>query len=286
MTKHDVTYQEKINELRLDISHPNSGGLVFVLVEGESDIRLFRKFFDLTNCKVETVPGGNPKVEEAVKELLSKSEYVIGIRDADFIHLNQESYSKQNLFLTDYHDMEMSLVAQDEVLNAIAFEYLIPKEQHSGLRSKIFGTIEKISLLKWLNVQENLKLNFKDVGFQDLLYVSSSNWDFQQYFKRVISKSPDAQSTDYNAIEQKINQLKGLNPDVYQLCNGHDFIKAFASFLRKKSNTKSVSEITLSSLFRTNYTVDFYQTTDTFKQTKAWAESVERSIYTQKISKI
>ena len=43
MTSKDITYQDKLNELRLDTSHPNSTGLVFILLEGESDIRLFKQ---------------------------------------------------------------------------------------------------------------------------------------------------------------------------------------------------------------------------------------------------
>ena len=70
MKQQDITYEYKLNELRLDIRHPNSRGHTFVLVEGESDIRLFRKFFDLENCKVENIPGGNLKVEDCVEELL------------------------------------------------------------------------------------------------------------------------------------------------------------------------------------------------------------------------
>ena len=53
MKKQDITYQDKFNELRLDMSHPNSKGQAFVLVEGDSDIRLFRKLFDTNHCKVE-----------------------------------------------------------------------------------------------------------------------------------------------------------------------------------------------------------------------------------------
>ena len=119
MTKQDVTYDYKINELRLDISHPNSAGIAFVLVEGDSDIRLFRKFFSSEKCKVECVPGGNPKVEESVTELLKKSELVIGIRDADFIHLEGIAYAQSNVFLTDLHDLEMGLVSEDQVFSAI-----------------------------------------------------------------------------------------------------------------------------------------------------------------------
>jgi hypothetical protein len=37
MQKSDISYQEKLNELRLDISHPNSSGISFILLEGETD---------------------------------------------------------------------------------------------------------------------------------------------------------------------------------------------------------------------------------------------------------
>ena len=63
MKKADISYQEKLNELRLDISHPNSNGISFILLEGDTHIRLFRKLFNLNNCKVENIPGGNKKLE-------------------------------------------------------------------------------------------------------------------------------------------------------------------------------------------------------------------------------
>ena len=97
MNKQDITYQDKLNELRLDVRHPNSKKTAFVLVEGESDIRLFRKLFNL-NCKVETIPGGNPKVEDCVEELWAYHSLIMGIRDADFIRLNATPYSKKTCF--------------------------------------------------------------------------------------------------------------------------------------------------------------------------------------------
>ena len=64
MKRQDITYQDKLNELRLDIAHPNNKGITFIFVEGESDIRLFRKFFSLETSKVESIPGGKFKLEE------------------------------------------------------------------------------------------------------------------------------------------------------------------------------------------------------------------------------
>lgn len=282
MRRQDVTYQDKINELRLDISHPNSEGLAFILVEGDSDIRLFRKFFNLDNCKVESVPGGNPKVEDAVTELLNKSKLVIGIRDADFIHLNSATYTNKNVFLTDLHDIEMSLVAEDEVFSSIVFEFTnLPKAEHNNTRAEIISFIEQISLLKWLNEQENLELHFKEVGFQDLLSFSGEGFDFRTYFNRLIAKSLNTNVDNFEAIVEKMTNLKLRRPNVYQLCNGHDFMKAFASFLKQKGREKSVSENAISSLFRTNYRQEFYQKTNLFKKTNKWSETVNCSIYLQ-----
>jgi hypothetical protein len=88
MKQQDISYVEKFGELLLDAQHPNNAGRVFICVEGESDIRFFRKFFDLDVCKVEQIPGGNPKVEACVVELKQNKPdcLVFGIRDADFLH--------------------------------------------------------------------------------------------------------------------------------------------------------------------------------------------------------
>ena len=111
MNRRDITYQEKLTELRLDISHPNSQGINFVLVEGESDIRIFRKLLNETTCKVEQVPGGNIKVIECVQTLLPTYRYILGIRDADFLRLESQPLQLENIFLTDMHDFETTMLA-------------------------------------------------------------------------------------------------------------------------------------------------------------------------------
>jgi hypothetical protein len=40
----DVTYQDKLNELRLDITHPKSRGKVFVCLEGKVMLSSFESF--------------------------------------------------------------------------------------------------------------------------------------------------------------------------------------------------------------------------------------------------
>ena len=273
MNRHDITYQDKLSELRLDLSHPNSRGICFVLLEGETDIRLFRKFFNLENCKVENIPGGNPKLEIAVSELVRIYELVIGIRDADFINLDTIQYSQNNMFLTDYHDIEMTLISDDDSISTIVFEFTdIPKENHNSVRENILSTIEQISLLKWLNYKENLELVFDKTGFQDLVTFANSTFDFDQYFSRLLSKSPNAKIIDLATIKSKISILKTLNIHPYQLCNGHDFVKAFSQFIREQGKVKNINDDIISSILRIKYTKEKFYTTKLYASTKTWAD--------------
>lgn len=280
MKRQDITYQDKLNELRLDLSHPNSNGICFVLLEGETDIRLFRKFFNLENCKVENIPGGNPKLEAAVSGLVTIYELVIGIRDADFSNIETIPYSNKNIFLTDYHDIEMSLIADDDSISTIIFEFTdIPEVNHNEIREKVISTIEQISLLKWLNYSENLEIVFDKTGFQDLLAFANLTLDFDQYFSRLLSKSPNAKIVDIATIKSKMDALKTLNKHPYQICNGHDFVKGLTQFIREQGKAKSINDDIVSSILRIKYTKEKFSTTHLYASTKMWADSKNCSIY-------
>lgn len=277
MTRKDITYNDKIGELRLDIAHPNRKDVVFILVEGESDIKFYRKLFN-QNCRVERIPGGNPKVEDAVEELVKKHSKLIGVRDADFIHLNGLGYSKENIFLTDFHDMEISMVLEDDCLNAILYEYSDEKnDKFSLIRASIFQIIEQISLLKWLNEKENLELKFKSTHFQDIISISDSKIDFEQYFSRLLGKSPMAKIKDFEIILSKINELKTQNPDIYQLSNGHDFLNAFAYFLNS-NNKHGMRDDIFASMLRVKYSVEDFHKTKLYATISIWAEELNCTV--------
>lgn len=279
MRRQDITFQDKLNELRLDISHPNSKGIVFVLLEGESDIKFFRKLFNLSNCKVETIPGGKSKLEDCVEKLVNIYPLIIGIRDADFGHLGATIYNKVNVFLTDYHDMEMILISENEVFSSLVFEYTdLPKDRHSEIRNKIMFSIEQISCLKWLNEIENLEYKF-DAGFQDLISFTNLKIDFDKYFTRVLSQSPNAKITDKTIIQDKIRILKDTNPDPLQLCNGHDFMKAFSQFIKQVGNGEIVKDEHVTSSCRIAFTFNHYSRTKLYLNTKMWADDSKCIIY-------
>ncbi|MDP3105009.1 MAG: DUF4435 domain-containing protein [Candidatus Methanoperedens sp.] len=279
MRRQDITFQDKLNELQLDILHPNSKGIVFVFLEGESDIRFFRKLFNLSNCKVETIPGGKFKLEECVEKLIKIYPLIIGIRDADFVHLGATIYKKANVFLTDFHDMEIILVSEDEVFSSLVFEFTdLPKDKHSEIRNNIMLSIEQIGYLKWLNEKENLEYKF-GAGFQDLISFVNLKIDFDQYFARVLSNSPNAKITDKTIILDKMRVLKDTNPNPLQLCNGHDFMKAFSQYIKRDSSVKNINDEHVASSCRMAFNFNHYSRTWLYLNTKMWADNSICIIY-------
>ena len=189
MKKSDITYQEKINELRLDILHPNSKKTNFVLLEGDTDVRLFRKIFDLNICKVEWIPGGNIKLEECIDTLIKSHPLILGIRDSDFIKIHNKDYQKINIFLTDLHDMEMTMLNFDLVFNTIMCEYSkISDYEYTEIKNALINIISPIGFFKLLNHVEQLELSFK-VGFHDLIDFNNQKFDIEKYIDRVFIKS-------------------------------------------------------------------------------------------------
>lgn len=271
--KTDITYQYKFDELRLAVSHPNSKKITFILVEGDTDERLFRKLFNSDYCKVEWVPGGNPKLELCVQDLLPFHNLVFGIRDADFIHLNKIDYTKQNIFLTDFHDIEMVMITEKEVFSDVLHEYLpsLPKSKHSEVRNDIFKTLEKFSILKWLNEKENLELPLNETGFQDLILLEKQEIDFDSYLVRLNSELKKTNKPKFEIPEEKLETLKKSNPYILQLINGHDFLKALSVNLRRKGNTNKPKDDDLASNFRINYSVSHFAKTNLYKETQKWA---------------
>ena len=276
----NITYQQKLNQLRLDTEHPKNQGINFVLVEGDTDIRLFRKLFDLDKCKVEYIPGGKLKVEECVVILLEEYTQIIGVIDADFSHLEETSEDKINIFLTDYHDIEMMTLIEDDILHKVLHEYTnIPKNEHITFRDKVLNSIKKISYLKWLNDRESLELNFKKTNILPLISFNNFSLDFDTYLSRLLTKSENARIKDSTIISQKTDELSQKNVDLFQLTNGHDALNLFAKYIREKSKRK-LAEDSIPSALRMLYTNVHFRQTNLHKALSEWANENNTQLFT------
>lgn len=279
MKKEDVTYETKIGELRLDFKNPNSKGINFIFLEGVSDVRLFRKFFDLDKCKVESIPGGNSKLEECIATLLSSHALIVAIRDADFIRMTNPSYRKNNIILTDFHDIEMTILSHSESLNALLTEYTsIDSSDFSKIRNILMNLLSSISLLKLNNDINSRKLKFES-GFIDLLDFNNMRIDISQYISRILSKSTNATITDKQFLQKEIETTDIQNYDLLQLTNGHDLTKVLASFFNQKHGHKGVSDTDIESNLRISFNMDIFKRTSIYKEILNWEQANNTSIF-------
>ena len=280
MRKEDITPESKITELRLDISNPKSEGKVFVLLEGESDVKLYRKLFNNDTCKIETIPGGKIFLEKGLEILNDIYKLIIGIRDADFLHLEGQKQQFSNLFLTDYHDYELMMASESECHCPMFFEYTkIVSNEHNSTFEKLLNSIRFLGYFRWYNEIENLEFNFRGLGLNDLFDKKTFTIDDKILIQTVINRSRDAKIKDVEQIFDAVQGLYNSQHDLFQVCNGHDFMKVMAILC--SSQQKGINEKDMASQFRVAYSQDMFKKTQLFKDTSDWASQNNSILYHQ-----
>lgn len=263
-----------VGSIRLQLNHPSEANKIWVIVEGEHDQRLFSKLIDGDHVEIESAHGGITALLKTVSELLNETERIIGIRDADFCHLNQENIPL-NIFLTDYHDVEMMITQCDAAFHSVEKEYFKQKKDKKNVRNIILNSIAFIGALRWLNNIENLELNFNKLGFGAFYNGESLALDETECLSEISHRSPNKRKV------VSINEIKALQSsikDLPNLCNGHDFQKAFALYVTANSKN-GVSDEEIGRAFRIAYRTEDFKQTQLFQQLYIWAQNLGRSLF-------
>lgn len=284
MHKNDITYSDKIGELHLDVRHPQNKGKVFLLVEGESDQKLYRKLYDSAVVKIEPIPGGKGKIEEGLRTLLHLHKLVIGIRDADFIHLNNAFLLHENLFVTDHHDLEMTMASEDEVFSSVLCEYCEDeKSKHQEIKNRLLEVLSFIGYFRWYSEANNMLFKFDTFSMKEVINFSSFELDRLKLIETIILQSPDSLIKDKNALYKEIELFIESNPvnQLLQLCNGHDLMKIIALYTQHYSSPQKpkVNDKTIAAGFRQAYSLRHFKQTRLYADTNMWAFDNHCQIY-------
>jgi len=258
MKKKKRTYAEVMDELHFDLQNSKNASKVYVFVEGESDLRLFRKLFR-TDVKIEPIPGGNPKVEEAVEYMRDELKHplVLGIRDADFLHFTHPNYAKANIVLTDYHDLEITILGTSDVLKSLFAEFAPEKEMELLPALEILRELSTLKLL--YNQEESVDLR-RGVG--NFINKSTQEIDLEGFIKE---RFKGKTNEEVESILLNVRKAVKENHDLLQLSNGHHTTELLSKMLN--CTNKEVERY-----FRITYRLDDFKTTRMYAQINAWAE--------------
>lgn len=249
--------------LRRKISSPAGINILWVLVEGEADMYFYERMFVGPRAKVVkagridragNVKGGIHAVKEIVGHILTLgiTQFIIGVIDRDWriYKKNAKQPLPQNIFETDYRDLEMTLMALPRVRRL--------------LKTEIVNTMNS-NHLKFLKDGDSYKQNgdwYEDVwqrcclvsrymgifhiiasryGWNRVCFSSNDYWDEHRHclysdwsgrlFRLVMRQCSVSQCKlkFYKYRFRFHNYFHGYS--LYDECRGHDFLSVLSSML-------------------------------------------------------
>lgn len=281
--KEFINKNDYYGQIKMWKSGRNSNS-VAVVVESKSDEKLFRSLFH-KDTKFFSVSGFQNVLDTLTKLEKDNFDFVIGIIDADFRRINNETVKVKNIFLTDCHDLEMMIVKSDvwdnSILKLTEKDKLDSFEIKNGLILDFLLNLSKhIASVRFLNYRNNLELKFKHVDnkgncdfidYNKFIDINNLSIDKNKMLEIIENKSQKNQFFKNNPnLKQEFESILQENYDLYDFCNGHDFMNILSLSLKKAigNNKKSGKELEESFLFA--YRLEDFIKTDLYNKLKEW----------------
>lgn len=235
-----IDANDKRNEIRLLFRHPSYKDKIIIVVEGNSDIKLFRKLIQDDRIKIESIDGKKDLIK-VMKELsVEYPDKILGICDADFDHLIgiAEERRKYSVYVTDNHDIEIMMLLSPAI-HSFYHEYSVSHNIET-LREKTFElTLEAsyvIGTLRWINIEHNLNLNFKSLNYNEFVNVNRLEIVVNEslLIKNLIDRSPClVHSVNEKFLFDLIREYEKKSGCRHQVCCGHDITNIIALVYRQ-----------------------------------------------------
>lgn len=269
------TIDDWIGGVITSFQHPKFQSKIFFVVEGDSDVGFFNGIINDDKLHFDSPCSGKPEVINAVCRLREyKHQHVYGICDSDFDLLSGKihEYKDKGIIFTDYHDVEIMLV-NSEAFDRFYYEFTkidIFRDIESvisseDVRESVFQAAYDIGILKWINYDLGLNLNFKKMKFSEFIEVSNFNvsLNLSNFINSIIKISKRFNDdVKFDDLKEKFIGYKERNADKLHICNGHDFAYILAMvYSQDLSKDKKMNQAKVESHLRTAFPKEkFYQT--------------------------
>ena len=262
----------KANQLRM--LRRGFGG-AFVLVEGTTDVALFKRFTDATAAHMSHV--GNKELVSATVEIMNREAFsgVVGIVDSDrdrILGIAQTS----NVFAMDHCDVECTLLLSDAYLKVMD-EYASPakvtrfQNAYGDVREHLFAQCAHLGGLRLVSRIENLNLTFEDTQYEHFTDVNMVV-NIEAMIDYVLQKSGQAQSRD--KVRRRLSELDAMHYDATELCNGHDTVAILTIGLKRAlGSNRGLRAEDMERALRLSFEYEHLRRTALHREIAEWEES-------------
>jgi len=260
-----------LGSIRMMFNSPKYSVKSLVILEGKSDIGLYRAAMPCESIYFDSPCDGKKKVLEYVDILIKEGMgKVYGICDADFDHIRGVSY--ENIYLTDFHDIEMMMLSR-EFIRRFFFEYTLHHIYDSSaaevlidkIKDQVFNICYLIGILKWVSYDHRLMLNFKKLGYNCFVSVSGFelSFDIEKYIDHVLIRSVNKVDKQY--LLELHEEYRKKDADLVHICNGHDFTYLLGLLYRGEiSNDTEINQNRVERSLRLTYDLSHFCNTQLY----------------------
>ncbi|MDF2612899.1 MAG: hypothetical protein K0S71_685 [Clostridia bacterium] len=267
----------------------------FLVVEGNTDSRLYGKFINEKTCEV-VIADSKSNVIQCIETCdKEKLQGIVGIIDADFWRLEHQHAASVNLFLTDYHDLECMLInslAYENVLSEYASKnkYMrFEERKKNSLKIFMLENAAKIGYLRWYSLLNNLGLRFSDLNFNHFVSQTELEVDMIKLIEYVLVQSKKQGVLKTEKVLKEVERLAHRQHNLWDVCCGHDLIEILSiGFIHifGEYNAKNLFPGNLEGSFRLAYAYDYFLNTDLCQYLITWQKQngnyrilVDKAIY-------
>lgn len=222
-------FEGKSADVFLTFNNDLTSQKVVLLIEGEDD-RIFYSNFIIEENVYLFVMDGHEWMSNVLNDLTFIFPNQLGaIKDADFCHLDNKYPAQDNLFITDCHDWEMTIVSQDRT-SKIAAKYGINAIEANTIHEEVLHELQNYSYVRWANshiprIDDRVEFlkdaeNMKGKTIAEVVTIVNGN-------------QKDNRRIELEYVSNFMDQH--IVADPRQLHNGHDYMRMLRKILSEKS---------------------------------------------------
>jgi hypothetical protein len=247
-----------------------------VLVEGDTDTRLYRKFMlptphvRLTHC------DGKPTLNAAMGLVASRGiPCVLGICDADFDRLLGRT-APQSISWTDFHDAEMMIVYSDAFRHVCEelYGHSLNDQAFQAARDHLIEVAAHIGSVRLWNEENNGRLRFRSV--EPGQFLDSDGFSANDYLARLLEVSADSSINldQLSIVYADARTAIGLG----ELATGHDFSSLLDKDSAVKSDRAPYGAEAVEKMLRLSFDVRSFAATRLLSDLRAWERAQDADL--------